>query len=688
MTSKSSSTRKNHQVYTYVSCLAFAKIKKNHDNNYIELDSYLEHLDICVNLKPQQLPPLCINKTVKIIAINMLRAQVHPAAILEDNMKFIELNLGGNVLIDNERFLLTSQDIINFRNSMTKDIWGIDIRSSVEKNIHQLFEINDDETIKASTIYYKPKQSNQDRLMLVLATPEQRKIAWKHGHNGIIHFNGTFGFSNKKVLLFVLLVVNQDNKGIPIGYLLFSAASGAQKASNSYNHSILKELLKWLDTDHKERLALLEVWPHIHLLLCEFHIILYWKNKMKHMLGSHGGYDVVSYRKDMKEYLNNNIKRIKSAQNHEAIVNILSNMEQHLLSILQQNHLNSKILSIVNGGLEFIKYFKEHWIGNIELGWTYFGRLIAANILNIPVNSIPNTNNHLEAFNNQLKSHQLDRFKNGGHLLRLDILSILLIKSITPNLLLQYTNNSLLLWIKSSGSNQIEQQTYIVSLLPSTYCQCLDFLSRGGACKHIRAAIIWINWLRSQPSENIYYPNLQHNQLPLITLPSQEAAFKDQAQELLLFEQELQEAYTNDNTLEVLNSISSNSNSAITNNNTNDKDKDETTTQDETITPTEATTPRAPLSPLNLSTKHSISIWKQEYITSISNLLADLNDLITIEKSMNRLTHNRPAEVDSNTENIAKEVTTLLNKLNNCEELVKLKDITGKKKMEQETKGK
>jgi hypothetical protein len=30
---------------------------------------------------------------------------------------------------------------------------------------------------------------------------------------------------------------------------------------------------------------------------------------MKQVLGSHGGYDIVSYRKDMKEYLNNNIKR-------------------------------------------------------------------------------------------------------------------------------------------------------------------------------------------------------------------------------------------------------------------------------------------------------------------------------------------------------------------------------------------
>ncbi|CAB4480365.1 unnamed protein product [Rhizophagus irregularis] len=265
----------------------------------------------------------------------------------------------------------------------------------------------------------------------------------------------------------------------------------------------------------------------------------------------------------MKEYLNNNIKRIKIAQNYNEITNILSYMEQYLL------------------------YFKEHWIGNIELGWTYYDKLIAANILNMTVDSIPN--NYFEAFNNQLKTHQLDRFKNRRNLLRLDILT---------------------LWIKSSGSNQIEQQIYIVTLLPNIYCQCLDFLSRSG----VHTATIWINWLRLQLSQNTYYSNLQYNQLPLITLPSQEEALKllnkdkDQIKELLLFEQKLQDVHRDDN-----NTLEDN----ITSNN-----RDKTATSIET---TLLSTETTPLTPLDLNTKHSISIWKQEYITSISNLLADLN---------------------------------------------------------------
>jgi hypothetical protein len=123
----------------------------------------------------------------------------------------------------------------------------------------------------------------------------------------------------------------------------------------------------------------------------------------------------------------------------------------------------------------------------------------------------------------------------------------------------------------------------------------------------------------------------------------------------------------------------------ITDNINNNSPTETTTPPTETIaSPTETNAP-------NLNTKHSISIWKQEYINSISNLLVDLNDLITIENRMNRLTHDRPAEIDPDTKNIAEEIATLLNNLNNCEPLVNLKNITynvWKEKNGTKTKGK
>jgi len=53
------------------------------------------------------------------------------------------------------------------------------------------------------------------------------------------------------------------------------------------------------DCDHKERLALIEIWPSIHLILCLFHVLQNWENKLKSVLGYYGGHEIVTYRKEM-----------------------------------------------------------------------------------------------------------------------------------------------------------------------------------------------------------------------------------------------------------------------------------------------------------------------------------------------------------------------------------------------------
>jgi hypothetical protein len=62
--------------------------------------------------------------------------------------------------------------------------------------------------------------------------------------------------------------------------------------------------------------------------------------------------------------------------------------------------------------------------------------------------------------------------------------------------------------------------TYTVCVYPAkkATCQCLDFLTRGNACKHLRAATLCINWMRQQPD---------NNHLPEIKLLSQEEIQKN-----------------------------------------------------------------------------------------------------------------------------------------------------------------
>ncbi|PKY13043.1 hypothetical protein RhiirB3_518497 [Rhizophagus irregularis] len=297
------------------------------------------------------------------MAQNLLQNHASPSHILNNNMNFIANYLNGRVIIDNKRFLLSNQDLINICNSMTKDIWGLDKRKAEEINIAKFFGLNskDHELIEA-TVYYKPRRELNDRFILVLATKNQRDLAWKFGHQKILHMDGTFGISNKKILLFTLLILDNQKKGIPIGYLLFSAAGDAQRTSSSYNNLILKELLLHYknkleqensckftpkvaitDCDHKERHTLIEVWPNIHLILCLFH------------------------KKNAEAFLKNKLNQ----------------------------ETESKKISIIQDALDFIYYIRDYWCGDLAIGWC-----------------------------NELKVHQLQKFQNNGHLLRFDFLSI------------------------------------------------------------------------------------------------------------------------------------------------------------------------------------------------------------------------------------------------------------------------
>ena len=103
---------------------------------------YLKHVEDCQRCLPHQPPPLHLNETVKRMAQNLLQDHVNPSCIIDDNVNFILNYLNGKVIDNNERFLLSNQDLLNIRNSMTKEIWGVDKRKAEEINIDEFFGLN------------------------------------------------------------------------------------------------------------------------------------------------------------------------------------------------------------------------------------------------------------------------------------------------------------------------------------------------------------------------------------------------------------------------------------------------------------------------------------------------------------------------------------------------------------------
>jgi hypothetical protein len=110
--------------------------------------------------------------------------------------------------------------------------------------------------------------------------------------------------------------------------------------------------------------------------------------------------------------------------------------------------------------------------------------------------------------------------------------------------------------VLSDKSTQFEPKIYIIQLLPKIQCQCMDFLSRGDACKHLRVSVLWINWLRLQLLQLQYYQLLDHRSLPYISLPSRDDAIKkvkDHQNKLILSnikDQRIEEKDINNNSVQ------------------------------------------------------------------------------------------------------------------------------------------
>ena len=132
------------------------------------------------------------------------------------------------------------------------------------------------------------------------------EAAWKYVHGSQLILDGTFGVCSSRLLLFIAMGVDEEGKGIPVAFFLFSAPTGNRATHAGYNRDILRDLLaQWrdhlslgrlimfcplvaiTDTDPKERGALQDTWLEIWLLLCRFHVRSCWTNKRKKLLNGY-----------------------------------------------------------------------------------------------------------------------------------------------------------------------------------------------------------------------------------------------------------------------------------------------------------------------------------------------------------------------------------------------------------------
>lgn len=452
--------------YPYVGCLAFVVLFLR-NNEICAITGYLEHSGKCKTSQPQRDPPYRLLPFVKKSAENLLNLNVSTTNILAQNAQIVKNVFGKNTLIGNYRTLLTAMDIANIKKEMLQKNWNIDIRNDAARNLEKFLGSSADQSeLKAACLHYQPHTNDTDRLEIIICTPEQQEYAWKYGHQNLILVDGTFGISKHKLLLFIIMVIDEKNKGIPITFILFTPPINNRLTSSGYDSKILERLftifrdklsitynqnqlaanpnatliiftpiVAMTDTDVKERGPLSKVWPGIILLLCYFHISQCWKNEITKQLGRGGDSNTVLQRQTLKVYLRNILKEAWSMDGEEDIVRkFITEKKESLKDLISKVKVSESKNNILHGGVKFLTYLEKQWAGNLLYSWCLNGRKRAANALGVPLEKLPTTNNHLERINEYLKNNQLKRFQRNGRLLRADVLYVALVSEIIPNI--------------------------------------------------------------------------------------------------------------------------------------------------------------------------------------------------------------------------------------------------------------
>jgi hypothetical protein len=182
---------------------------------------------------------------------------------------------------------------------------GVDVRRRPEYNVHDWLDPlspNFQHEISNAIFHYSARSEVSERFQVCISTKDMNAAAWKYAHCSQLVLDGTFGICTSRLLLFIALAQDENRKGVPLAFFLFSAPTGNKATHAGYNMKILKELLShWhnhlnclepskgtftpyvaiTDTDTKERGALLQVWPGIVLILCKFHLRQCWMNHRK-----------------------------------------------------------------------------------------------------------------------------------------------------------------------------------------------------------------------------------------------------------------------------------------------------------------------------------------------------------------------------------------------------------------------
>ncbi|KAJ3729620.1 hypothetical protein C8R42DRAFT_560734, partial [Lentinula raphanica] len=408
----------------FTACLAHVEIIEKGNGVVTWIAGVLDHNDACRSSCLERRPPVPLHEHVYEVALEQLQNGASITAIQDKNREMIaSKSYQGmehyNSATANVRYLFLPSDHASLYRKAAKSI-GIDARQLPQDNVEEWLTPSSScynpQLAAAAVFHYSAWIEAEDRFEICISTPEMDEAARKYAHHSQFILDGTFGICSSRLLLFIALAVDEDRKGLPIALFLFSASTKAKATHASYDTTILTRLLlAWknslenkfgsfqpysciTNTDTKERGAVIAVWPRMILLICRFHLRQCWTNNRKKLFRFNG----LEY---WKHFVRNALYTLEaqliSSVEHASAVSLIQS-QRDVFQGISTHHPEGK--RAAEAGLEHLHYLDHFWLKlSLWQSWSEWGRLAAAAVIEIPVEGIIPTTNHLESFNMVLK---------------------------------------------------------------------------------------------------------------------------------------------------------------------------------------------------------------------------------------------------------------------------------------------
>jgi hypothetical protein len=447
-------TQERHTSFPFTGCLAHAEITVR-ENKILRVRGHFEHNQGCKTANIGHIPPIPVHPSVYAAALAQLRDGASFSDIRQKNRDLFEARAYADFPADLAsspyRWLLTHNDSRSLYRQYNR-MKGVSVTNAPEINVDDWLDPQSDKynpTLAHAIFHYSARADRGERFEVAIATDEMNRAAWTYGHESQLILDGTIGVCDSRLLLFIVMTIDENRKGVPVAFLLFSAPTGNKQSSSGYNTAILTKLLKkWseslnkcghlygrpgvifkplsaiTDTDLKERGALIGVFPDIWLVICRFHLRQSWRNhRNKCLKGKSAAYMDLKNRMVCLEQALTATQTITEARD-------LLEAERQVMVKLSAEHPKA-----ARKALKHINYLDSYWTtDNLWPSWSDYGRTVLASMLGTAVDGVIPTTNHLESFNRVLKRIHLRRWQNGGRRLRVDVLIHALVVYILPSI--------------------------------------------------------------------------------------------------------------------------------------------------------------------------------------------------------------------------------------------------------------